>query len=493
MTLSLFAASLIATLLPTKTCARPNSQSASTHVIPVLGVLTPNWHGFGTSLAWWGCEAGGSSLESKYADLFFTNKTTTVTINGKRVSLPGLHLNIVRYNIGGTGRQGDFPGVTEYYNGGVSPTAAGLEWSKLVEGYWVNGISNDSVNWDWSRDSNQRSMLKAAVSRGGVNVVEFFSNAPMWWMTTQKSSLGGNLTEDAFTQYPQYIATVVNHAIKDWKINVTSVSILNEPSSGWWNYPEITQEGDNVPNKTDKVTLMKNLRTQLNAFNLTNVKVSGSEENNADVAYANLDGVLPIVEQFNVHGYQNNNNARGKLNMAVGNIPLWMSEYGDADNRGINMATAILNDMNVMQASAWVYWQVLERQVWGMLYASNFGSTPTDPARAVITDITSKYFVFAQFTRFIRPGDEILNSGHSNVVLAHTPRTKKYKFVVVSYSTSRTVTLNLSGIPKSLPKNVTLTYTNTDGSVLFGKFNSVINNKKIVFLASKNSVYSVEI
>ncbi|KAJ3022680.1 UNVERIFIED_CONTAM: hypothetical protein HDU68_008980 [Siphonaria sp. JEL0065] len=469
--------------------ARPNTQSAAMKIKPVLGVIIPEWQGFGTSLAWWACESGTSSMESTYADLFFTSKTTTITVNGNSVALPGLDLNIVRYNIGGTGRLNDYPGVTEYYKNTTMPEP---EWWKLVEGFWVNGASDASSNWDWTRDANQRSMLKAAVSRN-VNIVEFFSNAPMWWMTNEKSSLGGTLTNDGFALFPQYVATVVNQAISDWKIDVTSVSILNEPSNVFWNYPSISQEGLNIGTNAEKVMLLKNLRARLNDYNLTTVGVSGPEDYNYDTAFANLGDLLPEVGQVNVHGYQNKNSVRGKLHAAIGNTPLWMSEYGDPDNRGINMATAILNDINILQPTAWIYWQLLEKQVWGMLYASNFGTSSTDSARAIVTDVTSKYFVFAQFTRFIRPGDEILNSGHSNVVLAHNKKADTYKFVIVNYRSSQTLTINLNAIPKTLPKDVTITYTNTDGSALFGQFAAAVNNKKVVFTANKNSIYSLEI
>ncbi|KAJ3071727.1 hypothetical protein HDU98_004892 [Podochytrium sp. JEL0797] len=465
------------------------TQSANTKVSPLYNVLVPKWQGFGTSLSWWGCEAGASSSESKYADLFFTNKTTSLTINNTQVALPGLGLNVVRYNIGGTGRPGDFPNASEYFEGSVAP---GKEWWKLVEGFWVNGVSNDIQNWDWTRDANQRSMLQAAIGRGVQNV-EFFSNAPMWWMTAQNSSLGGSLTSSAFDLFPEYVATVVSHATYNWNINVSSVSILNEPSAGWWNFPNITQEGVNVVNKSDKVTLLQNLRTRLNTFGLEGVLVTGAEEYNYDYGFGQLDGILPVVDQYNVHGYQTSVPARTQLRNAVAGKPLWMSEYGDPDNSGMSLATQILNDINVFQPSAWVYWQVLENSVWGMLYANNFGASANDATRAEPSAVTTKYYVFAQFTRFIQPGDEILESGSPNVVVARNPVTNVFKFVVVNYMSSQTVTLNLNGITKPLPASVNLTYTATDGSVLFGSCSSKVVNKHVVFAASKNSVYSIEI
>ena len=51
------------------------------------------WEGWGTSLAWW---ANVFGARDDFADLWFTTKTTTY--NG--TALPGLGMNIARYNLG---------------------------------------------------------------------------------------------------------------------------------------------------------------------------------------------------------------------------------------------------------------------------------------------------------------------------------------------------------------------------------------------------------
>src|SRR3954468_11723613 len=52
------------------------------------------WEGWGTSLAWW---ANVFGARDDFADIFFTTKS--VTYSGR--TLPGLGLNIARYNLGG--------------------------------------------------------------------------------------------------------------------------------------------------------------------------------------------------------------------------------------------------------------------------------------------------------------------------------------------------------------------------------------------------------
>ena len=58
--------------------------------------LAGRWEGWGTSLAWWGHSFGD---REDLADVFFTLKDE-VTVGGNKI-LPGLGMNIARYNAGG--------------------------------------------------------------------------------------------------------------------------------------------------------------------------------------------------------------------------------------------------------------------------------------------------------------------------------------------------------------------------------------------------------
>ena len=88
------------------------------------------WEGWGCSLAWWGNGIGGSAYESLYEDLFFTRKS--VPFLGQ--ALPGLGLNIVRYNVGGGGRN-------DHFNGAVENIPPAFSWYKDIDGYWITGTA----------------------------------------------------------------------------------------------------------------------------------------------------------------------------------------------------------------------------------------------------------------------------------------------------------------------------------------------------------------
>jgi len=126
------------------------------------------WEGWGVSLAWWAKAFGG---RDDLADIFFA--TSSTTLNGD--SLPGLGLNIARYNAGACSFN-SIGGTTMV----VSPS---IQSSRQMEGFWLDWSSSDpsSSSWNWALDANQRAMLLKAQARG-ADQFELFSNSPMWWM-----------------------------------------------------------------------------------------------------------------------------------------------------------------------------------------------------------------------------------------------------------------------------------------------------------------------
>ena len=148
----------------------------SVAVHPTISV--PTWDGWGTSLAWWANAYGG---RADFANLLFA--TNQVTING--ISLPGLGLNIVRYNIGAS--------LTNTIPSDAMQASTNIPAFKQIPGYWLNWFDADpsSPSWNWANDSRQRAALQAAKARG-VNHVQLFSNSPLWWMCDNHNPSGSD-------------------------------------------------------------------------------------------------------------------------------------------------------------------------------------------------------------------------------------------------------------------------------------------------------------
>ena len=150
---------------------RPSDRPSSPALVDPsrdLGV----WEGWGSSLAWWAHAVGGSSNADFYADLIYTTRITD--------GCPGLGLNIVRYNVGGGG-----------INQSHENKGPNLKWYMDVHGYWVDPRDAEPMKWNWSVDQNQRSVMLKARERG-ANLFEMFSDSPMWWMNSNRSTAGSD-------------------------------------------------------------------------------------------------------------------------------------------------------------------------------------------------------------------------------------------------------------------------------------------------------------
>ncbi|MHC5902544.1 glycoside hydrolase [Streptomyces sp. S6] len=391
------------------------------------------WEGWGTSLAWWANVFGG---RDDFADIFFTTKSTTY--NG--TSLPGLGLNIARYNLGA---------CSSNSVGGESMTASpNIPAFKQIEGYWQDWNNEDpaSSSWKWTADATQRAMLQKAVSRGATT--ELFANSPMWWMCSNHNPSGAagggnNLQTWNYRQHASHLAAVALRAKNEWGVNFATVEPFNEPASSWWTSTG-TQEGCHM-DASVQAAVLPFMRSELDKRGLTGTKIAASDENSYDLArttWGSFSGTAKgLVDQVNVHGYQGSGGRRDLLYTDVvttAGKKLWNSETGDNDGTGLTMASNLLTDLRWLHPTAWVYWQVMDPSPnWAMIaYDAN-----TLTAGAVQT----KYYVMAQFSRHIRPGMTILDTGVGYAAAALDRSAGRLVIVAANTSTSaQTLTFDLS-------------------------------------------------
>lgn len=389
------------------------------------------WEGWGTSLCWWGKAYGD---RDDLADLMFTRNT--VSYNGS--SLPGLGLNIVRYNAGAC--------TDHAINGESMVPSSNILASRQMDGYWLDWFSADpaSASWDWNADGNQRALLRKAADRG-ANLFELFSNSPLWWMCYNHNPSGAtigitdNLQSWNHRQHAVYLATVAKYAKDNWGVDFRYVDAFNEPTS-WWG-ANGTQEGCHFDVST-QATVIGYLRAELDARGLSGTAVTASDETAYDLARATWAGLGDTargqVAKVNVHGYEYEGGRRDLLYNdvhAAGKV-LWNSEYGEDDGTGLRLATNLTLDMRWLHPTAWVYWQVLDGGGWGLIQA--------DEEAGTTGAVNTKYHVLAQFARHIRPGMTIIDGGEANTVAAYDAAARRLVLVTTNYGSAQTITYDLS-------------------------------------------------
>jgi hypothetical protein len=337
-----------------------------------------------------------------FANIFFT--MNPVSYNG--TTLPGLGLNIARYNLGAC----SFNSV----NGEQMAVSPNIPRFKQIEGFWQDWNNTDPASsaWNWAADAKQRAMLVKAAQRGAIS--ELFANSPMWWMCLNHNPSGSadgastNLQPWNHAQHAAHLAITARRARDQWGVTFRTVDPFNEPSSNWWTATG-GQEGCHIDATTQR-SVLANLRTELDRQGLTDVAVSASDETSYDLArttWNSFDAATrALVPQVNVHGYQGSGGRRDLLYNDVrgaGKV-LWNSETGDNDSTGITMASNLCLDWTWLHPTAWVYWQVMDPSAGWATIQYDFNSLAPGA-------VQTKYYVLAQFTRHIRPGMRILNTG----------------------------------------------------------------------------------
>lgn len=439
--LSVLAILFLAAAMPTF-CARAQQDSLP---IPAIKV-DPNenlgtWEGWGSSLAWWARAIGGTANADYYADLIYTTKTTD--------GYPGLGLNIVRYNVGGGG--------IEQPKENKGPK---LQWQMDIHGYWTDPNKTDPKSWDWSVDENQRSMMEKARARG-ANRFEMFSDSPMWWMNSNRSTSGSDtggdcLAPENYDRFTFYLASVARYAADHWGVKFDSVEPFNEPSADWWKYPG-RQEGCHFDIATQQ-KITESLRRALDRARLNRVVVAAADENNMDAALNTWNSYSAanrgLLGLFNVHGYSNGTAPyrgpnRGELRRVVGTKRFWQSEYGDGDASGYAMAQSIIRDVKELRPNAWVYWQPVEPDApeygWGLMNAS-YVDTHDNPSskRTPLVRVNRKFYVYGQFTRFVHSGYQLIGIDDRDAIAAYDRGSRVLAVVKVTGEAPTETTLNIS-------------------------------------------------
>ena len=410
------------------------------------------FEGWGTSLAWWGHIIGQWEDEAafqKLMDLIFDPEK-------------GIGINIVRYNIGG----GENPNIP----------------STLRPGGDVPGFQPEEGRWDWEADAGQRRVLLESIKRG-VNIAEAFSNSPPYWMTVSGSVTGAedggnNLRDEYRAAFADYLTEVVKFYAEKHGVVFRTLAPFNEPLSNWWRRGN-NQEGAHFSIDL-QMEIIRLVDEALKAKGLTGTSISAPDTNSMDETFEILEqydeATLSRISQINTHSYNGAKMIELRERAARLGKKLWMSEYGAGGSEPHNhqdmtsvleLAERIMFDLRLLQPAAWIYWQAVEDETaqnnWGWIHA-NFVTKEES------YEITKQYYAMGQFSKFIRPGSQIIPTSDGRSVAAYHEQDQMLVVVIRNErSAARQATYDLSAF--SYPGNQAAVYEtsaqkNMDQSVL---------------------------
>lgn len=414
---------------------RPAADAVAVTVDPDWRRMGPSFEGWGTALAWFANVTGRfpEPHRARLADLIFGRD--------------GLALNIARYNIGG----GDAPETAPYLRPGADlpgfwrrpPGASGVDW-------W-NPDADD--HWDWSADAGQRWWLDAVKARVAQRelIVEAFSNSPPYFMTRSAKVSGSadgledNLRPGFEGNFAQYLARVVAELERRHGIRFRTLSPLNEPNTPYWVAGKKQEGAHWTPQAQsrmfvalDKVLKQRGMSTL----------ISGPDETNAQTFYLDWKDLTPearkVIGQINVHSYEWLGKSGLRDVAQSSGKRLWMSEADLSPSNvredfkdmrpAIALAQQIASDIDSMEPSAWVLWQAVENASSNSGESSNWGLIKADFAKIDQPEyhVTKKYWAFAQFTKFIRPGHRFVKTRNGDILVAQDPQSRRVVMVAVN-------------------------------------------------------------
>jgi len=437
------AASLLAFFLLTELPALADTGRVVAHPAQIF-------RGWGMSLAWEANDLYGGGrpgalikdpqLQSRYMDLLYGEPTARLTLG----------LNIARYNIGG----------------GDDPTHASMRADAQMDGFQAG----PTAAFDWSRDVAQRRMLQEAKNRG-ANIFEAFSNSPPYWMTKNGSSSGGtaphqdNLRPDMRERFVEYLTTVVRHFRDVEGLRFESLEPFNEPDLSWT--AGGIQEGYSASYESQNA-LIPILAARLKRNGLDTF-VSGVDMNNVADAISGLGQLDPralsALGRLNTHDYHLvNHPAQLQHYRALARKlrkPIWMSEIGccfaqQGDGTEIwgalFIADSVRMDLRDLGCEAWFLWQ----SDWNVIAFDTKGGPPRPQ---------KQFYAIAQYTRFIRPGFQIISAGGANNTLAaYSPATKRLVLVSTNWEKATVNDVDLSAFDR-LPSSASVYRTTAADTV----------------------------
>jgi O-glycosyl hydrolase len=228
---------------------------------------------------------------------------------------------------------------------------------------------------------------------------------------------------------------------------------MNEPDTSYWGVNSVKQEGCHFDPGDSQSKAIIETRKALDNAGLTDVLVAGMDETSIDKSvtnYAKLsDEAKTDLGRIDTHTYSGSNRSGLKSTAISANKNLWMSEV-DGGWNGFGLAERIITDMNGMQPSAWVMWDIVDKHK-DSDFTTPDGTKSEASATLSETDslwgvgmadhdtetlyLANKYYFFGQFTKYINPGDTIIASSNTTLA-AYNRQSGDIKIVALNSSSS---------------------------------------------------------
>lgn len=373
--------------------------------------------------------------------------------------------------------------------------SAGLSWVRVGTMLCQFNPSSGTYNFNDPLIQSEVSWVKRVGLTYGVTNVMASTWTPPAWMKSNNSCDGGSLLSQ---YYPDFSNTMVLW-LQDWKAAVGSEVALESLQ----NEPNVSTSYDSCTYTTAQINAVSSgyLVPAMRSAGLTSKYTVPEPDVYGGTSYYASNWATPIlsdtamdgiVDIMTTHGYGQLQNLSQPCTVCQQyGKPYWQTEvmnnkggYTATITEGQKWSTSIYQALNKGGFSAWFYW-------WAMNYTNDNGGLINYSNTAWTFQIPKRVYTIGQFSRFIRPGSQLITSTSSSSSLESTaakPTTGTVALVLSNTSTqSMTVTVTLSNL-STLPSSVTPFRTSSTEnqvqlspiSVSAGKFTITIPPSSVV-------------
>jgi O-glycosyl hydrolase/ankyrin repeat protein len=347
--------------------------------------------------------------------------------------------------------------AASFYDGLVNDLGASGVRGALMPNFELANDNADPNVFDWSKfDSAQLAHVlqfdQRMKERGTKSFFLSVWTPPYWMKTNRSTNGGGSLRADMRAEFAEYLAAVVIASKRDFGIDLTGISIQNEPffpepyESTLYDAAQLRETVVAVQAKfareglPTKIIVNEDVIGDMNRWKWFNQAILDDDE---------IDRSRLIVAS---HYSDPNQMTQQRDQLAGTGIPLWFTEVSGKSGDwtgGVRSARDVSDSFTRADASAFYYWTYNDPSS-----AAPIDQTPSLMANGVPN---GKYNALKHFYKYVRPGMKRLDTSvdeasGTRVSAFQDPVTHATTIVVLnSGGVSNTVTLSLKGLGAGTP------------------------------------------
>ena len=244
--------------------------------------------------------------------------------------------------------------------------------------------TEEDGDYNWGCMAIQRMIVTEALERGKINTIWLKVSSPPGWMKDNNDARhAGNVLEEHYQDYADYLTYYISHMRSDYDITIDAVSIFNEPG---WPHNNVNYESTSTSPKAYRDILSIVGRT-FEENDLGDVMLIGPESGHITGDRGCLTRYLPVTfadsvatsyldkitthqygDQLIVYGTGPADDWAGLRNMAAEyNVPVWETEMFIGGNNqatediveGLKVALLMWTAVTQGNVTAWHYWQYI--------------------------------------------------------------------------------------------------------------------------------------